>query len=731
MSLMKWFRRNNKKIMAIVVIILLIGFLGGSYFSRLAQRRTGIRQTLATFADGSKITNYDLALARQELEILKTLRADVILKGNTQDLYPFLLGELLFPERNISPLLLNRMKQTIKSSGLRITDKQLDAIYKTGISRDLLWLLLTTEAEQAGIRIANQRVRSQLGQSIPQLFTNVTYQQVIGSIMQRSGVPEEQIVNTFGKVLAVLIYAREVCSNENITSNQLSQMASYQQEMVNVELVRFGADLFAEDQSEPPQENLVEHFEKYKTFSPGQASAENPFGFGYRLPDMARLEYIFVKMDDVSGIVSEPEPEEVEDYYQRQRLQYTTSVPSDPNDPNSPMVQKQRSYAEVANLIADQLLQRNINLKADEIIQQAKTLTESALESAELDIMTASVEQVKEYAGDYEQAAEKLSDEYKIPVYAGQTGFLSASDMMKDRYLGMMSVGGQSLNLVRLTQFVFAMDELQGSELGLFDIAKPKMYQNIGPTQDFTGQIVALLRIMEAQKSVEPDNIDFEFDQNTILVDQQDGIVYSVKEKVIKDLKKLAAFDVTETKAGQFKERILTEEWDKVIKEFNAEYKQQKGLSKSDPNVFMIENLANLRRIPEATLDILKAQSEGSPGSESLIEDNIKRKLFVDQLYELVPSEEDSLKTVPAIMESRSEMNWYIIRNITINRFYQEDYQQFKAQESYREDFFESQNLAVIHFNPDNVLKRMNFKAVLKTEQVEDANAPSESSGRS
>ncbi|MHC4270686.1 MAG: hypothetical protein ACYST2_00055 [Planctomycetota bacterium] len=702
MSLMKWFRRNNKKIMAIVVIILLIGFLGGSYFSRLAQRRTGIRQTLATFADGRKITNYDLALARQELEILKTLRADVILKGNTQDLYPFLLGELLFPERNISPLLLNRMKQTIKSSGLRITDKQLDAIYKTGISRDLLWLLLTTEAEQAGIRIANQRVRSQLGQSIPQLFTNVTYQQVIGSIMQRSGVPEEQIVNTFGKVLAVLIYAREVCSNENITSNQLSQMASYQQEMVNVELVRFGADLF-----------------------------ENPFGFGYRLPDMARLEYIFVKMDDVSGIVSEPEPEEVEDYYQRQRLQYTTSVPSDPNDPNSPMVQKQRSYAEVANLIADQLLQRNINLKADEIIQQAKTLTESALESAELDIMTASAEQVKEYAGDYEQAAEKLSDEYKIPVYAGQTGLLSASDMMKDRYLGMMSVGGQSLNLVRLTQFVFAMDELQGSELGLFDIAKPKMYQNIGPTQDFTGQIVALLRIMEAQKSVEPDNIDFEFDQNTILVDQQDGIVYSVKEKVIQDLKKLAAFDVAETKAGQFKERILTEEWDKVIKEFNVEYKQQKGLSKSDPNVFMIENLANLRRIPEATMDILKAQSEGSPGSESLIEDNIKRKLFVDKLYELVPSEEDNLKTVPAIMESRSEMNWYIIRNITINRFYQEDYQQFKAQESYREDFFESQNLAVIHFNPDNVLKRMNFKAVLKTEQVEDVNAPSESSGRS
>ncbi|MHC4292998.1 MAG: hypothetical protein ACYSTX_01785 [Planctomycetota bacterium] len=214
-------------------------------------------------------------------------------------------------------------------------------------------------------------------------------------------------------------------------------------------------------------------------------------------------------------------------------------------------------------------------------------------------------------------------------------------------------------------------------------------------------------------------------------MNQEEENIYSVKERVITDLKKLAAFDVAKTKTDQFKERLLTEDWDKVIQEFNTEYKQEKGLSKSDPNVFMIENLRNLRRIPEATIEILKAQSEGSPGSESLIETNIKRKLFIDKLYELVPPEEDSLKSVPVTMESRSEMTWYIIRNISINRLYQENYQQLKAQESYREDYYESQNLAVIHFNPDNILKRMNFKAVLKVEQVEDVNTPPESSGRS
>ncbi|MHC4132416.1 MAG: hypothetical protein ACYSYW_05510 [Planctomycetota bacterium] len=730
MSLMKWFRKNNKKIMAIVVIILLIGFLGGSYFSRLAQRSSSIRQTVATFADGIKITNYDIALAQQELEILKMLRVDMMLKSSIENLHLFILGELLFPERTISPLMLNRVRQNIQNNGLRITDKQLSDIYRTGISRDLLWLLLTSEAEQAGIKTLNERMSVQLARLIPQLFNNVTYPQIIQSIMQQTGVSEERIVETFGKIFTVIIYAEGVCANENFTSNQISQLASYQQEMINSELVRFSADLFVADNNDFPQDDLVEHFEKYKSFYPGQISTDNPFGFGYELPDMARLEYIVVKIDDISGIVSEPEPEEIEEYFQRYRQQYTTSVPSDPNDPNSPMIQKQRSFAEVANLIADQLLQRNINAKADEIIQQAKTFTEASLEKAGIDTLTASTEQIKEHAGDYEKAALELSEQYKIPIYAGQTGLLSASEMMRDRYLGMMSLSGQSLNLIRLTQVVFAIDELQGDEIGLLDIVKPKIYQNIGPTQDFTGQIVALLRVIEAQKAVEPDSIELEFSKSAIQLEQQEDVVYSVKEKIIEDVKKITAFDVAKIRAGRFKDSLISKGWDEALVELNKVYKQEKGLPETDPNVFAIERLSNLRRIPDSVIEILKVQAEGSPESRLLIEAQKKQKLFIDNLYDLVPPEEDSLKAVPALMQSRSDMSWYVIRSVSINRFYQEDFQISKAQGSYQQDFLESQNMAVVHFNPDNILKRMNFSVLRRPGQIEDANTPGKSSGR-
>jgi hypothetical protein len=78
MHLVKWFRKNKTKVMAIVVIVILFGFVGGSYISQLGQRRRmGLHKAVARFADDRKITNYDRQLAQRELDILRMLRAEV------------------------------------------------------------------------------------------------------------------------------------------------------------------------------------------------------------------------------------------------------------------------------------------------------------------------------------------------------------------------------------------------------------------------------------------------------------------------------------------------------------------------------------------------------------------------------------------------------------------------------------------------------------------------------
>jgi len=54
-----------------------------------------------------------------------------------------------------------------------------------------------------------------------------------------------------------------------------------------------------------------------------------------------------------------------------------------------------------------------------------------------------------------------------------------------------------------------------------------------------------------------------------------------------------------------------------------------------------------------------------------------------------------------------------------------------KANRLFREDYVQSQSLAVIHFNPENILKRMNFKPARSEEETADPNEPDESEAAS
>ncbi|MBN2314430.1 MAG: SurA N-terminal domain-containing protein, partial [Sedimentisphaerales bacterium] len=114
MSLVRWFRKNNSKIMAIVVIVLMIGFVGGSALTYLLRGSRGLKDTVATIT-GRKISNNDLVQARQELELLRMLRADDLLRA--QGLQGVFLAELLFSaERGGSSELINRVRQTIRQN---------------------------------------------------------------------------------------------------------------------------------------------------------------------------------------------------------------------------------------------------------------------------------------------------------------------------------------------------------------------------------------------------------------------------------------------------------------------------------------------------------------------------------------------------------------------------------------------------------------------------------------
>ncbi len=773
MNLVKWFRKNNKKVMAVVVIVIMFGFIGGgTLLQQLSRRATGLHKTIAYFGDNKEITNNDLSLARRELDVLRSLGADVLLRN--QDLRGILLGELLFAESAKGGALINHIRQTIRTNRYRISDKQINDMYRRSVPSNIYWLLLKNEAQLAGIRVPIEQAGELLGQVTPQLFNGQTYSQLIGVLRDRYGLPEKQLLAIFSELLAVRQYAQMICSNEDVTSSQIAQTIATSAESIDAELVEFDSAVFASSIENPASSIEQEHFNKYKKFSPSAVSEENPYGFGYKLPDRVQLEYLIVRLDDVRTLVEAPTNQQKEDYYNRNREQlFTEQVPSDANDPNSPLNQRIKSYAEVAEMISDRLLNDKINSTANRIIQEAKTITEAGLEDTEIEPVTLTDEQFKEKAGDYKTTAEQLSEKHNCKLYAGLTGLLSPIDMQTDEYLARLYLEGQGQSPVSLAQIVFAVDDLAVSELGPFDVRKPRMYENIGPLKDLWGsarfgfldssrQIMAIIRVIKTIKAAEPESIDQTFSISTLEFDpnqpsalsEAEGKdeaenLYSVKEKVTEDLKRLAAMDITKSKAEEFIGLAAKDGWDTAIDKFNELYGKQTSQDPNDPNAseisneeksvsepFKLQNLAGLRRISKATLQTLTVQTAGNPAAQFFLNQRKNHRRFVEQLYSLIPQDSNTVDAVPLVIEFKPDMSFYCIKNISVKRITLQEYEKTKAMQIQREDYTQSESLAAVYFNPENILKRMSFRSAPAGneggpagigEEPADANTPTES----
>ena len=743
MSLVRWFRKNNTKVMAVVVIILMIAFVGGSSLSYFLQPRGGINRTVATIGGNIKIKNYDLRVANRELEILRTLRADNLLQMlqvpllQTPDLHAFFLGELLFSEQRTSPEVMMYIKRTIGNNLYNISEKQINDIYRRSYPETYIyWHCLKHEAQLAGIREPQENAGEFLGQVIPQLFGGAEYQQVIGSIVSAQKITEQEILETFGTLLSVWRYSHLVCSGQDMTTRQLLQTVASDQERVNAEFVEFDAADFAELQENPGENEMLEHFEKYKKYFSGEISDENPHGLGYKLPERVQLEYIIVKLDEISPTIKPPTQDEIDEFYDRHKEQlFTEQVLSDPNDPNSQLIPRIKSPSSVVNIISKQLLQDKITSKAEDMIREAITMTEASMQDInDAEFAKLSSEELAKMAGDYKTTAEQLSQKHKIKAYTGQTGLLDAVDIQANEFLSRLYLQGYGQNPVSFIKAVFAMDELAVSELGPYDVQKPRMYTNIGPARDILSlqgaqaEIIGLFRVIRAIKSAEPENIDVSYSTKSLVLDPNDETnkdIYSVKELVIEDMKKLAALETAKNKAQEFIDLARKEDWQSAVNKFNEMYGQTKEQDPNDPNIpenddvkqaieetFKLENLTGLRRISKATLKTINKQSEGTPTAR--YDASIRRAstLLVEQLYSLVPADSNSAEDLPVIMEFKPNMSFYCIKDLNINRIWKEDYDKLKAMFVYTEDNIQSQSLAAVHFNPENILKRTNFKPI-------------------
>lgn len=717
MSLVKWFRKNLKKLMAIVVVLLMFAFLMPDFLRQLQQGGGRLAEPVAFFGQNGRITARDLAFAASsELNILRASGAEDFLRSQ-QDLRAYLLAELLFSEPAQAARFSRQLKENLSASRLRISAAQIDSFFeqctRRGPTVELCWLLLKAETAQAGVVVPAEEAKRVLSMIIPALTGGFGYGQVMSSLVARLGAPEEKILRVFADLLAVHLYADAVSSVENVTTGELMHQVRDQQEGLDAEFVRFDASVFVDEQTTLRPEQLTEHFEKYKGFFAGQVSQDNPFGFGYKLPELVQLEYMLLKLQDVGELAGSPTEEEKEQYYQANIKQFTGYVLADPNNPDSEKLPRVKSYAEVAGGIARQLQQEKVGAKAETMLNEAKRITESALEG--LDAEQLDAQKLRQLAGDYPAAAAKVSDKYKVKIYTGTTGLLSAEDFMGDRQLGRLFVTGQGQMRIRLGQAVFAGEALgpeAAGRLGPFALPRPKLYENLGPVKDSLGELLVLARIVDAQKATEPSSLQQTFSKETLQLDQEPPgkpPTYLLTEAAARDVRLLQAMDRTRQQAEEFVELAQSGSWDQATEQFNQRH------TGGDPNnpgprPFRVQRWQGTRRISNEDMQLYKLHTAADPRARTLVANRWLDKERIELIYSLLGGGKNSPENLPLVVEHKPERCYYAIKSLSRQFVSREQYEKSKAQAAFTQDSITAQSLGFVHLNPQNILKRMNYR---------------------
>ena len=728
MNPMKWMRKNKSKIMAVVVVLLMIVFVGGYGLQRLFM--PGIKGNVPIahyYNKKGAITNDDLSNAQSELNILKALGADLFLQSRpslmrTPDIPSLALLQLLFSESRLSPLIDQEIKRIAAQQQLKLTDWQIDDFFRqqSREKSEILWLLLKAEAREAGFTFTTQEAGTVLKAIVPQMpqMKGMTAEQLLNTLMERQRVDQEAVLQVFADLLMVSEYAKVVTQSEDVTVAQLKYETLRENQSMDVEMVGFNATALASKTSEPAAEALQKQFNAYKANIPFDVTAENPYGFGYKQPPRVQLEWMLLELADVAKQIPVPTQEQIEEYYQRNQKQFTKEVPSDPNDPNSPKVEKLQNYAEVAGQISKQLLETKINERADNILISARDIADANLSIASFENLTA--EQMQKLAGDYQTAAQKTSQKFGLMVHAGKTGLISAEDIARNEVLGRFFMTGQDKSGTQLVTMVFAIDELNISRLGPFAPPKPRIYESIGPLRDYMQKTVALVRAVAAEKAAEPCSIDLTYAKKLpVMKDDklaESNDVYAVKEAVKEDLRKLEAFPIAKKAADALLTAIPVQGWDKALEAVNKQYGIAPAADNNKPvDTFKITPVRGLKRVSEQEVKMMQAKAAHDPVQSMFIKRDAQQKQLIDDFYSLIAPNKTEATNVPMLVEHKPNMTYYVIKSMSQNLVDPNTYQQTKGKIALMQDYVHGQSLGFEHFKADNIIARMNFQWDEKT----------------
>jgi len=188
----------------------------------------------------------------------------------------------------------------------------------------LQWLLILHDADRMGLSVSWAQVDQFLGE-IGQDDA------MLGATARRLGLSTESIRQAARDWVVVQEYVELVYGlthgGQPRISEPLRQRFLYDyQATVKVSALPIRADQYLEQIDEPNEQRLAEHFEHYKDSLPGQGT---PHGFGYRVPDRVKIEYLSIPFKPLRDQV------QIEDEWVQARRYFKEHI-DDLRDENQP-----------------------------------------------------------------------------------------------------------------------------------------------------------------------------------------------------------------------------------------------------------------------------------------------------------------------------------------------------------------------------------------------------------
>ena len=257
---MKWFRRNQKLLLAIMVGVLMVAWGALPGLSWLARRGASKRGEIG----GRTVSEEDLRSAALQLDAC--VRQRLLQKGT-------LIGQFIFADQE-------------DAATPRATS---DAVWR--------YLILVREAEAAGVQVTADELQNLFAQTrLPSddraLWT------AVGNLL---------------RILKLLTYQEECVQ---VTNPELWMEYNYQERAAKIRLVELKPELFLSQVDATPEE-VKAFYEERRDAQPDLRTGK----VGYQAPERVRLEYALARVEDFEKQVSVSE-EEIRAFYEEHQDEF-------------------------------------------------------------------------------------------------------------------------------------------------------------------------------------------------------------------------------------------------------------------------------------------------------------------------------------------------------------------------------------------------------------------------